>query len=141
MATSTSDVSPIQIMTVDGRISATYDASVEMLDAYLTMQLGACEDEIARFETKYGEYFADFARAWERDEIPNGRSHEVERDYMEWEGLIVERQTLYTLIEAVDDLGCGIAALMTELAIAKGRDEFERLTSQEIASWADSSDP
>lgn len=91
MATSTSDVSPIQIMTVDGRISATYDTSVEMLEAYLTMQLGACEDEIARFETKSGEYFADFARAWRETKFPTDEATKS-RDYMEWEGLIVERQ-------------------------------------------------
>jgi hypothetical protein len=36
--------------------------------------------------------FAEFARAWEQDEIPNKHSHAVERDYMEWEGLVAEKQ-------------------------------------------------
>ena len=43
-----------------------------------------------------------FEQVWNRDEIPNKRSHEVERDLMEWEGLVAERQKLCMLIEAVD---------------------------------------
>jgi PHD/YefM family antitoxin component YafN of YafNO toxin-antitoxin module len=39
------------------------------------------------------------------------------------------------LLEYIDDLECGLEALQTELAIAKGEDEFERLTPEEINEW------
>lgn len=119
----------------DKRTGSAYDASVATLDAYFCEQLCACEDEIARFETKYAASFADFAQAWEMDERPARWSPAVEGDYMEWKGLVLERQTLYTLIEAVEDLECTIAALITELAVARGEDTFDRLTPLEIASW------
>lgn len=41
----------------------------------------------------------------------------------------------HTLIDSIDDLECGIEALQTELAIAKGDDELERLTPTEIEEW------
>lgn len=41
----------------------------------------------------------------------------------------------HALIDDIDDLECGIEALQTELAIAKGEDEFERLTPAEIEEW------
>jgi prevent-host-death family protein len=39
------------------------------------------------------------------------------------------------LIEYIDDLECGIEALKTELALAKGEDELTRLTPEELAEW------
>jgi len=39
------------------------------------------------------------------------------------------------IIEYIDDLECNIEALKTELAVARGEDEFERLTPQEIEDW------
>ncbi|MDQ3248764.1 MAG: type II toxin-antitoxin system Phd/YefM family antitoxin [Chloroflexota bacterium] len=39
------------------------------------------------------------------------------------------------IIKYIDDLECGIEALQTELAIAKGEDAFERLTPADIQAW------
>ena len=39
------------------------------------------------------------------------------------------------IAEYIDDLECSIEALKTELAIAQGDDQFERLTPQEIEEW------
>ena len=39
------------------------------------------------------------------------------------------------IAEYIDDLECSIEALKTELAIAQGEDQFERLTPQEIEEW------
>ena len=39
------------------------------------------------------------------------------------------------LVEYIDDLECSIEALKTELAVASGEDELERLTPQEIEEW------
>jgi len=38
--------------------------------------------------------FESFAGAWDEDEIPEKHPHEVERDYMEWEGFRGERRKL-----------------------------------------------
>ena len=80
----------IQIEAVEGR---TLDAKLTaLLEAYLAAQLRACEQEITTFEIKYRCAFADFAEVWEQATLPNKYDHELERDYMEWEGLEAERQ-------------------------------------------------
>ena len=79
-----------QIEAVEGR---TLDAKLTaLLEAYLAVQLRACEEEITAFEIKYRCAFADFAAAWEQNAFPNKYDHRLERDYMEWEGLEAERQ-------------------------------------------------
>ncbi len=65
-----------------------------LVAAYLRSQLRACEQEIETYELKYRMTFAEFAAAWEKGEIPDRWSHDVERDYMEWEGLEAEKRTL-----------------------------------------------
>lgn len=68
------------------------DKLLRLLETYLTSQIRACEQEISEYEVKYRATFTEFARAWEQGEIPDRHSHTVERDYMEWEGLVAEKQ-------------------------------------------------
>ncbi len=49
--------------------------------------------------------------------------------------VLVSPERWNAIIEYIDDLECGIEALRTELAIAKGEDRFERLTPAEIQDW------
>ena len=65
---------------------------LSLLETYLTAQIRACEAEIGQYEVKYRATFEQFAAAWERGGIPNKHAHAVERDYMEWEGLVAEKQ-------------------------------------------------
>lgn len=37
---------------------------------------------------KYGMEFSEFKERFNKEEIPQSYSHEVEMDYLEWEGLI-----------------------------------------------------
>lgn len=60
----------------------------------LARQLRTCNEALSRFEAKYGLTFADFARFWQEDKIPNKHSHEVERDFMEWEARHLEKGDL-----------------------------------------------
>jgi len=60
----------------------------------LEHQLRACNEALSRFEAKYGLTFADFARAWQEDKMANKYSHEVERDFMEWEAQHIEKEDL-----------------------------------------------
>lgn len=80
------------IKSIEGRTND--DKLLRLLETYLTSQIHACEQEISHYEVKYRATFVEFAQAWEQDEIPNKRSHEIERDYMEWEGLVAEKQSL-----------------------------------------------
>ena len=60
----------------------------------LKRRLQACSQRIVEFEAKYGMRFEAFVRAWQAEEIPNRYSHDVERDYMEWESLVDEYELL-----------------------------------------------
>jgi hypothetical protein len=60
----------------------------------LERQIRTCNDALSHFEAKYGLTFADFARAWQEGKIPDKHSHEVERDFMEWEARQIEKEDL-----------------------------------------------
>ncbi len=64
----------------------------------LEHQLRACNEALSRFEAKYGLTFADFARAWQENKIPNKDSHDVERDFMEWEARHLEKEDLLAAV-------------------------------------------
>jgi PHD/YefM family antitoxin component YafN of YafNO toxin-antitoxin module len=49
--------------------------------------------------------------------------------------VLISPEKWNAIIEYIDDLECGLEALQTELAIAKGEDQFERLTPEEIQAW------
>ena len=64
----------------------------------LEHQLRACNEALSRFEAKHGLAFADFARAWQEDKVPNKHAHEVERDFLEWEARHMEKEDLLTAV-------------------------------------------
>ncbi|MBI4771605.1 MAG: hypothetical protein HY784_14640 [Chloroflexi bacterium] len=70
----------------------TEEKVLRLLETYLSSQLMACEREIGEYEVKYRSTFAEFAGAWADGTVPDRRSHAVERDYMEWEGLEAEKR-------------------------------------------------
>lgn len=49
--------------------------------------------------------------------------------------VLVSPERWNAMIEYIDDLECDIEALQTELAVARGEDELERLTPATIAEW------
>lgn len=68
----------------------------------LESQLRECNTALSSFETKYGMPFAEFAVAWQADNIPQRRSHEVERDFMEWEARQMEHTDLLAAVQELD---------------------------------------
>ncbi len=64
----------------------------------LEHQLRACNETLSHFEAKYGLTFADFAQTWKEGRIPNKYSHEVERDFMEWEARHLEKEDLLAVL-------------------------------------------
>ena len=66
-----------------------------------------CNEVLSRFEAKYGLTFTDFAQAWQDDRIPSRYSHEVERDFMEWEARHLEKEDLLATVRELDRLKPG----------------------------------
>jgi hypothetical protein len=65
------------------------------------LRLKECEESLFQFESKYGMDFESFSRAWDEGEIAEKHSHEVERDYMEWEGFHGERRKLLKVLRTM----------------------------------------
>lgn len=73
--------------------------SIEALAAdAIRSRLRRCGDGIGAFEAPYGRMFEEFAADWQAGRVPAPHSHAVERDYMEWEALVMERKELLGLI-------------------------------------------
>lgn len=77
------------------------DKLLSLLETYLAAQLRVCEQEIGEYEVKYRSTFAEFAEAWNQGQIPDRHSHEIERDYMEWEGLVAEKKRWLKLFQGL----------------------------------------
>lgn len=60
--------------------------------------LKECHEAISRYETQYGMDFETFRAAWETGQIAGTYTHAVERDLMEWEGYVLERETWLSLL-------------------------------------------
>jgi hypothetical protein len=77
------------------------DKLIGLVSADLARRLRECDREIGDFELKYRMTFAEFAEAWESDEILDKWSHQVERDYMIWEGLEAEKRKWLSLLKRI----------------------------------------
>ena len=62
-------------------------------------------DALSRFEAKYGLTFSEFAQAWQEGAISDSYSHEVERDFMEWESYQQEKEDLLAALREFDQAG------------------------------------
>jgi hypothetical protein len=65
---------------------------IHLLQQQIEVQLRDCDEQVLKYEIKYGMDYKQFQKAWKHNEIPDKHSHEVERDLMEWEGYMLERQ-------------------------------------------------
>lgn len=76
----------------------------QLLYENFSLNLQRCDGEIGRYEAKYGMVFEEFKLMWGRNEVPNRYSFEVERDYMEWEGLEYEKKIWIKRIKSLKSL-------------------------------------
>ena len=72
------------------------------LDA-LRMRLRQVADEIGAFEAQYGRGFDQFATDWQAGKVASRFSRPVEKDFMEWEALVAEREELLGLIRELSN--------------------------------------
>ncbi|GAX61212.1 anti-anti-sigma regulatory factor [Candidatus Scalindua japonica] len=74
-----------------------------LLETNALLRLKECEEQIFRFEARYGMDYKDFKTAWEKGAIKRKRSHPVERDFMEWEGFESERKKWLNTLKEIKD--------------------------------------
>ncbi|NIR49617.1 hypothetical protein GWO43_14100 [candidate division KSB1 bacterium] len=63
------------------------------------LKLKEAEEIIQYFEHRYKMDFKKFKKAWEKGEIPQKHSFQVEKDYWEWEAATSDRERLRQMIE------------------------------------------
>ena len=76
-----------------------------LIENTLVPNLRECEDYLFKYESKYGMDFTNFEEHWEKGGIPDKHSHEVERDFMEWEGFVMERTSLLNTLRKMKAKG------------------------------------
>lgn len=57
-------------------------------------RLEKIDQAMREYERKYGMSFAEFESRGRKEEIPNQFSHQVESDYLEWDGLTSRKRKL-----------------------------------------------
>ena len=70
----------------------------------LENRLRECAGESGEYELKHRTIFSEFAQSWREGKIPDRWSHDVERDYMVWEGLEGERGKWLSALRKLDEL-------------------------------------
>ena len=60
--------------------------------------LKECYESISHYEAQYGMDFETFQTTWQAGRIAGKHTHPVERDLMEWEGYVLERETWLSLL-------------------------------------------
>lgn len=59
------------------------------------------QKEIEHLTEKYQMRFEEFDREFQAKEIPEQFSYDIEKDYLEWEGLISRRRKLEDILQMV----------------------------------------
>lgn len=54
--------------------------------------------EILKFEEKYGVSFIEFEKMWDKGEIKDRYSYEIEGDFIDWEMLEMEKKELLSAL-------------------------------------------
>lgn len=60
----------------------------------LAYRLEQIETDLRAFESKYGMTFDSYRQRWESEDRDEDYRWEVERDYLEWEALVTQKQRL-----------------------------------------------
>ena len=66
----------------------------DILISAIESRLAQFNNEILKFEEKYGLPFHEFGKKWNEDKIKDKHSYEVESDFMDWEMLEMEKKEL-----------------------------------------------
>lgn len=78
------------------------DAAVRMTvkDA-LEHRLESIEKKVNKLREKYGKKFSEFEESWNKGEIKNKYSYDIESDYWEWEELVTRRKKIENALSEI----------------------------------------
>ena len=68
---------------------------------WVRLRLQEARQQRDRFERRYGMDFGGFQQAWQEGCTPDDHSHQVERDYWEWEATATDEQQLERMLETL----------------------------------------
>ena len=68
---------------------------------WVRLKLKETGEQRAAFEQRYGMDFAAFKQAWQEGRIADKHSHQVERDYWEWEAATTDKERLRQMSESL----------------------------------------
>ncbi|MBI2503061.1 MAG: hypothetical protein HYW07_07485 [Candidatus Latescibacteria bacterium] len=57
---------------------------------------------LRHFEQKYQMEFSQFEQAFQNESLPQASSYEVERDFLEWEGLLSRKQRVEKVLGGLE---------------------------------------
>jgi hypothetical protein len=66
---------------------------------WIRLKLKEAGERRETFEHCYEMEFSAFKQAWEEGRVKNRHSHEVERDYWEWEATVTDEERLHQMLE------------------------------------------
>ena len=77
----------------------TYEEKIRILAVEkVQSDLEECNRGTLKYESKYGMTFEEFKDLWDKSEIKDKYSTEVEADYIEWEALEMEKRHWLSLL-------------------------------------------
>jgi len=62
-----------------------------MIRESIRAKIKECNELIANFEAKYRVEFEEFEKLWNEGKIEDKHAHEIEKDFIEWEALEMEK--------------------------------------------------
>ncbi len=74
-------------------------AIIEIMKDAVEHRIEKIESEIKKYEEKYGMSFEVFKDKFEKEEIPDAYSHEIEMGYLEWEGLVSRYKKYISILD------------------------------------------
>jgi hypothetical protein len=71
----------------------------EIMKDSIEHRIEKIENEIKALEKKHSMNFKEFEQKFQKEQIPNQYSYEIEKDYLEWEGLETRLTKYRNLLE------------------------------------------
>ncbi len=68
---------------------------------WIRLKLKETGEQREAFEQRYEMDFPAFKQTWQAGRIANKHSHQVERDYREWEAAITDEERLRQMLESL----------------------------------------
>jgi hypothetical protein len=68
---------------------------------WVRLKLKETREQRTAYESRYGMDFAAFREAWDKGQVKDRHSYDVEHDYWEWEALVTDEAQLQQMLESL----------------------------------------